>query len=601
MDVLTTAITACTLSSTCSPKTTFTTLPQEILDRIASHALTLAHTKLDPLTFRPLASSLRVQLVCRLFTASVKEALYRTSGLQIHIFNPALHALLHHEPCADGTHATLQDINATIQRHRDTHELRMQNLNRVPVHRFRKIEVHLIPQLAAINVASDVDLERFFPETLDALVDDADRVGHDDVWKAMKACLLRDASAVGLNLKSRLSPPPFCRGHTDVKLWCHNGVESLPEYDFGMRERFQVNQLPGAWGMYLSRDLGEVFPVPRIPNWLVEDMLVLMDSFRWLHHRVPGGCYAKSLFESVRLPSLMCMARSDGNAVQRHAMLRQRLISLWKGEVEGSQRELKDVRSPLHSLLKDDEADDKYASLFLTSLHRRMISASRLRCDKVIPECGRCEYCSSNEHLWNRLSTECDDAFEVAGGDSPNLHAWPKPYALHHEALFLRLADLQVEKLMRVHRKNGQGLRKVQQWINAWVGITDACVFIFSRTVSQRPFSNSYWRQWIASLILERLDIPILNQWDIPPQDRVSYTQTVEEQLWLFIDRLPGYCDKGELLDRLGWCRSRRRCTHSNHWGQGTNIFEADSRSLHRLPIHPAFLALAFSRTNLQG
>lgn len=145
-----------------NPKPTLVALPNEVFNQIAHLAIPEDASLLDAASLRPKATTLNLQLVCKLFRTSVLEQYFRRVPLQIHLFNAELHDLLTRDPNRNGgCYPDFLDIHHAIVRHATRSGLRVFIFKQIPLYRFRRIEIHLIPQLASINLPKD-KLEAFF-------------------------------------------------------------------------------------------------------------------------------------------------------------------------------------------------------------------------------------------------------------------------------------------------------------------------------------------------------------------------------------------------------------------------------------------------------
>lgn len=107
------------------------------------------------------------------------EQYFHGRPLQVHLFKPELHALLTRDPSSyGGTHASLNNIYYALRDHEDRQWLRLRDFRQIPLHRFRRIEIHLIPQLANINLPDD-KLEVFCYDVPN--VDDDESLAYEDI------------------------------------------------------------------------------------------------------------------------------------------------------------------------------------------------------------------------------------------------------------------------------------------------------------------------------------------------------------------------------------------------------------------------------------
>ena len=221
-------------------------LPIEILDRIAYHAIPPNASMLNPATLRPKASTLTLQLVCRTFRTSVLEQYFRRRPLQLHLFNAVLHEVLTREPNDNGgILPSLKNIDHALCHHEDRQRWRLQKSRQIPSHRFRRIEIHLVPQLAKINLTDD-KLAAFFYEVPN--VDDDESLEYEDLLHDMKHCLLQDAKHLAEHMYDHFKRFGHGQGQPQIEVFCFESTDELPEYDV---RQYQLDSLPGAWGVHL--------------------------------------------------------------------------------------------------------------------------------------------------------------------------------------------------------------------------------------------------------------------------------------------------------------------------------------------------------------
>ena len=346
-----------------------------------------------------------------------------------------------------------------------------------------------------------------------------------------------------------------------------NNIKRIPLQLFRWIEIHLVPQL--SWLNVSEERMGQMFPEQPHVNperrVIYEDgVWNVLESFCWISERM-GGCAARSLFETVKFPSLLIQhPRTKRTPIEWHAFLRQKAVYTWQGGRYAEWWEAVSLQE--YKWLGGDRARDTIeVQMVFRNLERRMMSPSRLLYWDQVKECeANCAYCTSEEHLQDRGAKESDDAFKVEPEDSYSMEAvnesieqqlrqlltpWPRRFALEQHALFLNLMDIQTEFLLRKHTKDKRGgIKHAERLLKQWINVKNDCAKIIDK-VGATGNTGHTW-----AVCNKFSDFPSL--------------ENEKEKIWALISSLPGRVTPREVLERLEWCEEEESCHCSNHWGR---------------------------------
>ena len=391
------------------------------------------------------------------------------------------------------------------------------------------------------------------------------RFSYEDVVDRMKGLMLMEAYNTGDYLERhfewfdrRCGFEAF--GKTDFKIVFHEDAEVMK----GEGRQCQLNSLPGPWTACLSPSLKELFKEPKVPIWDGDGVWNVLESFCWISERM-GGCAARSLFETVKFPSLLIQhPRTKRTPIEWHAFLRQKAVHTWQRGRYAEWWEAVSLQE--YKWLGGDRArDTTEVQMVFRNLERRMMSPSRLLYwDQVKEWEANCAYCTSDEYLQERAAKESDDAFNVEPEDSHSMDTvndsieqqlrqlltpWPRRFALEQNALFLNLTDIQTEFSPRKHTKDKRGgIKHAERLLKQWISVKNDCFKIIDK-VGTTGNTGHTW-----AVCNKFSDFPSL--------------ENEKEKIWTLISSLPGRVTPREVLERLEWCEEEESCHCSNHWGR---------------------------------
>lgn len=300
-------------------------LPYDVFRHVIAYAIPAEASDLSPDTFRAYRSTVHLQLVSEVFYREVARQLFLMRPLQIRVFD---HALLH--KLTSGHIHDLSSLEEHIRgRSNFCQRLSRLSLRTVPLHRFRRLNIHIIPLLAPVNVSSDLELHYFKASGSDRLTESLTN-RYKRVLDLQHHVILEQARAISQAPEEVESVHSAISSRdTSFRILFHDSPKDnippylLPNATYSI-PRAPVQQLTllpcSATSTQSTTALCLRFP--NLPMWSPSDVLRVMDHFSSIGNRYDDRMdfQAYPTFdETIRLPwTLACLHHDTTKSTSWH-------------------------------------------------------------------------------------------------------------------------------------------------------------------------------------------------------------------------------------------------------------------------------------------
>ena len=292
-------------------------LPHDIFQHIIAYTIPAEASDLNPDTYKAYKSTVHLQLVSEVFYREVTRQLFLIRPLQIRVFDQILLQKL-----TSGRIYNLSSLEEhTRGRINYCQRLSRLSLRMVPLHRFRRLNVHIIPLLAPVNVSSDLEFKYFKASGSDRF-DESLTSRYKRILDLQHDVLLEQARGISQALEEIESAHSaiFSRD-TRFRILFHDDPENyippylLPNATYSI-PRAPVQQLTllpcSATSAQSSTALYSRFP--SLPMWSPSDVLRVIETFSWIgirnDDRMDLQAYP-TFDETIRLPSTLACLHHD--------------------------------------------------------------------------------------------------------------------------------------------------------------------------------------------------------------------------------------------------------------------------------------------------